>query len=73
LLEAREALVHEATCNRNRLHAHLLVLAPGYHRRNLSGVALLADTRSSPRMRPLGSSATAACDDLWGSMPIVIT
>jgi transposase len=33
LLEAREALVHEATRNRNRLHAHLLVLVPGYGER----------------------------------------
>ena len=30
LLEAREDLVGEATRVRNRLHAHLLVLAPGY-------------------------------------------
>src|SRR5664280_338980 len=30
LLEAREDLVGEATRTRNRLHAHLLVLVPGY-------------------------------------------
>ena len=30
LLEAREDLIGEATRARNRLHAHLLVLAPGY-------------------------------------------
>lgn len=30
LLEAREDLVHEATRVRNRVHAHLLVLLPGY-------------------------------------------
>jgi transposase len=30
LLEAREDLVHESTRARNRLHAHLLTLAPGY-------------------------------------------
>lgn len=43
LLEAREALVHDATRSRNRLHAHLLVLAPGYGERIdrlVSGVAL---------------------------------
>jgi hypothetical protein len=36
-------------------------------------MALVAATRSSPRTRPASSSATAVCDDLWGSMPIVIT
>lgn len=30
LLEAREDLVHEATRVRNRVHAHLLVILPGY-------------------------------------------
>ena len=43
LVEAREALVHEATRNRNRLHAHLLVLVPGYGERIgqlVSGAAL---------------------------------
>jgi transposase len=33
LVDAREALVTEATRDRNRLHAHLVVLAPGYHER----------------------------------------
>ena len=42
-------------------------------RRSRSSMALVAGSRSSPRMRPLGSSATAVCDDLWGSMPMVIT
>jgi hypothetical protein len=36
-------------------------------------MALVAATRSSLRTRPASSSATAVCDDLWGSIPIVIT
>ena len=40
------------------------------HGRNLSGLALLAGVRSSPRTRPFASDATAVCDDLWGSIPI---
>ena len=36
-------------------------------------MVLVAGTRNSPTTRPVGSSATAVCDDLWGSMPIVIT
>ncbi len=43
LLDTREALVHEATRRRNRLHAHLQVLAPGYGERVdrlVSGAAL---------------------------------
>lgn len=43
LLEAREGLVTEATRGRNRLHAHLVVLEPGYHERVdrlVSGAAL---------------------------------
>jgi transposase len=33
LVDAREALVTEATRGRNRLHAHLVVLVPGYQER----------------------------------------
>ena len=43
LLDTREALVHEATRRRNRLHAHLQVLVPGYGERVdrlVSGAAL---------------------------------
>jgi len=49
LVDAREALVQEQTRTRNRLHAHLVVLAPGYgqtaaqlvSRRQLDAVATL--------------------------------
>jgi hypothetical protein len=40
---------------------------------SLVRVALLADTRSSPSTWPASSSATAVCEDLCGSIPIVIT
>ena len=36
-------------------------------------IARSAGTRSSPSVTPLGSSATAVCELLWGSMPMVIT
>lgn len=43
------------------------------HRRSRSRVALVAGPRNSPTTRPVGSSATAVCHALWGSMPIVVT
>jgi hypothetical protein len=42
-------------------------------RRSRSSMAWFAGQRSSPRTRPASSSATAVCDALWGSMPMVIT
>ena len=43
------------------------------HAASRASVALSASTRSSPSMAPVSSSATAVCELLWGSMPMVIT
>ncbi len=69
LLDTREALVHEATQRRNRLHAHLQVLVPGYGdrvHRLVSGAALdrarrlLRGLTGSSPSSPAGSSSTSA-------------
>jgi transposase len=54
LVEARDDLVGEATRARNRLHADLLVLAPGYqqHAARLVGIRQLAWARRALARRP---------------------
>ena len=58
LVDARDQLVREATRTRNRLHALLLAIAPGYqeHIRDLtSSAALLVARRLASRARSLPS------------------
>jgi len=65
LVDARDQLVAEATRTRNRLHALLLAIAPGYHEhvRDLtSSTALMVARRLAVRARPTDRvRSTLAC------------
>jgi len=65
LVDARDQLVAEATRTRNRLHALLLAIAPGYHEhvRDLtSSTALMVARRLGVRARPTDRvRSTLAC------------
>jgi transposase len=65
LVEAREDLVTEATRVRNRLHADLVVLLPGYQATAANLVALRSRRSVAARLRPLrGIQAELARDRL---------
>jgi transposase len=65
LVEAREDLVTEATRVRNRLHADLVVLLPGYQTKAANLVALRSRRSVEVRLRPLrGIQAELARDRL---------